>query len=254
MTAAFAGRGWDVVFDAEVGRSTLAGARTVASRRPTPTDSLVVSLGANDAGSLPLFRRRVDQVLAAAGPAPHIYWLTIREVRPYYAPANGVLREAAARHPNLTVLDWNAASNGPGLTARDGLHLTPPGARAMTDTVTAAVLAAATTTTTTTTTTSTTTAVPTTVPTTVPRVERSDRGTASDPVLESSDRPAAAATTDPWWRSAPWSLVLAVIAVGLVVAAGLLVGRRGRRRRRARARARRIASARESSHGNPHKT
>lgn len=121
--------GWTVDFDGAVSRSTLAGADAVRSRRATITDSLVISLGANDSGNTSTFRSRVDAVMAAADGVPNVYWLTIREVRPYYAPANQVLRDAATRYPNLHVVDWNAASAGrDGLTSGDGLHLTPAGA------------------------------------------------------------------------------------------------------------------------------
>ncbi|HPU39876.1 MAG TPA: hypothetical protein PLS63_09895, partial [Microthrixaceae bacterium] len=69
------------------------------------------------------------------------YWITIRVVRPYYAPANQVLRDAAARHPNLTIVDWHAASAGrTGLTASDGLHLSPSGASELASLVAGAVM------------------------------------------------------------------------------------------------------------------
>jgi len=160
MTQGFAGKGWSVVFDASVSRSTSAGAQAVAARKADATDALVVNLGANDAGNANLYAQRVEQVLAAAAGVPRVYWLTIREVRPYYPAANNVLREAAKRHSNLTVVDWNAASTAPGLTSADGLHLKPQGAVAMTDVLLAAVQQ--TESTTTTTTTSTTTVPPTT--------------------------------------------------------------------------------------------
>lgn len=179
MTQGFAGKGWTVVFDASVSRSTSAGAQAVAARRADATDTLVVNLGANDAGNANLYAQRVEQVMAAAAGVPNVYWLTIREVRPYYPAANNVLREAAKRHPNLTVVDWNAASTAPGLTSTDGLHLKPQGAVAMTDAVLAAVQQNESTTTTSTTTTTTTvppttaapatTAAPSTTTTSAPK-------------------------------------------------------------------------------------
>ncbi|MFM7069226.1 MAG: hypothetical protein ACKOYM_07170 [Actinomycetes bacterium] len=141
MTRALAGIGRTVVFDAAVSRSTSAGAEAVAGHRSDLTDSLVVNLGANDAGSTALFARRVEKVLAAAGSVPRIYWLTIREVRPYYPAANQVLRDAARRYPNLHVVDWNAVAAAPGLTSGDGLHLTSRGALTMTDTLLRAIAA-----------------------------------------------------------------------------------------------------------------
>ena len=128
ITSAFDRNGWATSFDAKVNRSTLAGAQAVAAHAPELSDTLVVSLGANDAGNPATFRQRIDAVMAAAGPVPRVLWLTIREVRDYYGPANQVLRDAAERYPNLDLIDWNGASAGaPGLTAGDGLHLTAAG-------------------------------------------------------------------------------------------------------------------------------
>lgn len=128
VSAQLSGSGWTVSFDGAVSRSTLAGAEVVRSHAAELTDTLLVGLGANDAGNPATFRQRVEAVLAAASTVPNVYWLTIREVRPYYGPANQVLRDAAARHPNLHLIDWNAASWGRSdLTAGDGLHLNGAG-------------------------------------------------------------------------------------------------------------------------------
>jgi lysophospholipase L1-like esterase len=141
MTAAFAARGWEVTFDAAVSRSTSAGLDAVESHRPLLTDSLVVSLGANDAGNTAAFRERVRAILDAAASVPRVYWVTIREVRDYYGPANQAVRDVAAGRPNVTVLDWHAATAGAtDLTAGDGLHLNGAGAARMTQLVTDAVV------------------------------------------------------------------------------------------------------------------
>jgi hypothetical protein len=138
------GAGWTVDFDGAVSRSTSAGAEAVRARAGSLVDTLVISLGANDSGNPATFRQRVDAVMAAAGGVPRVYWLTIREVRPYYGPANQVLREAAARYPNLQLIDWHAASAGRSdLTASDGLHLKPSGAEALADLIASTVLSGA---------------------------------------------------------------------------------------------------------------
>lgn len=144
MTAAFAARGWEVTFDAAVSRSTSAGLDAIESHRPLLTDSLVVSLGANDAGNTAAFRDRVRAILDATASVPRVYWVTIREVRDYYGPANQAVRDVAAGRPNVTVLDWHAATAGAtDLTADDGLHLNGAGAARMTRLVTDAVVAGA---------------------------------------------------------------------------------------------------------------
>lgn len=214
MTAAFAARGWEVTFDAAVSRSTSAGLDAIESHRPLLTDSLVVSLGANDAGNTAAFRERVRAILDATASVPRVYWVTIREVRDYYGPANQAVRDVAAGRPNVTVLDWHAATAGAtDLTAGDGLHLNGAGAARMTQLVTDAVVtgapAAAPVPPTTLppatvppTTAAPATAPPTTVPattapptstTTVPRNLRSSPGAASSPSTGGSSESAAAA-------------------------------------------------------------
>jgi lysophospholipase L1-like esterase len=142
MTEAFLDRGWDVTFDAAVSRSTAEGFAAIESHRPVLTDTLVVSLGANDAGDTSTFRRRAQAILDATAGVPHVVWVTIREVRGYYGPANQAVREVAAGRPNVTVLDWHAATAGAtDLTAGDGLHLNGAGATRMTQLVIDAVIA-----------------------------------------------------------------------------------------------------------------
>jgi len=141
MVAAFSNAGWGINFDAVVSRSTSAGAAAIDAHWMELTDSLVINLGANDAGNTASYRQKVEQILSATAGVPHVYWLTIREVRDYYPAANQAIREVAAGHPNVTVLDWNAYTAGStGLTAGDGLHLTNAGAAAMTDLVAGAVV------------------------------------------------------------------------------------------------------------------
>lgn len=138
------GAGWAVDFDGSVSRSTLAGVEAVRSHGLALSDTLVIGLGANDSANTATFRSRVDAVMAAAAAVPHVYWLTIREVRPYYAPANQVLRDAAARYPNLQIIDWNAAAGAAGgSTASDGLHLSPAGAQRLADLVAGTVTSGA---------------------------------------------------------------------------------------------------------------
>ena len=141
LVGAFQGAGWQIAFDAQVSRSTVAALDAIEARRGELTDSLVLSFGANDAGNPATFRSRVERVLAATASVPHVYWLTIREVRDYYPAANQVLREVAAAHPNVTVVDWHGATAGTsGLTAGDGLHLTGAGAARMADVLVGAVV------------------------------------------------------------------------------------------------------------------
>ena len=141
LVGAFQGAGWQISFDAAVSRSTVAALDAIEAHRAELTDSLVLSFGANDAGNPATFRARVERVLAATASVPNVYWLTIREVRDYYPAANQVLREVAAGHPNVTVVDWNGATAGnDSYTAGDGLHLNGSGAARMAEVLVGAVV------------------------------------------------------------------------------------------------------------------
>lgn len=128
--------GWPSVLDMEVSRSTIVGAEILESLRPGPDDVVVIGLGANDSGDPGVFRGRAERVASTAAPAGKVLWLTIAEVRPYYAGTNDMIREIAGRYPQMSVVDWAAiAGADPSLTAGDGLHLTPAGTVAMADAI-----------------------------------------------------------------------------------------------------------------------
>ena len=61
-----------------------------------------------------------------------VLWLTLRADRDSYRSMNDDIRAAAARHPELTVVDWNLYSQGhPDWFQSDGLHLNGAGAQGM---------------------------------------------------------------------------------------------------------------------------
>ena len=72
----------------------------------------------------------VMKALAAAG-VETVLWMTLREQRPTYATMNDQIRAAAAKWPQLVVVDWNAASRDRPWVGDDGLHLNYQGAMAM---------------------------------------------------------------------------------------------------------------------------
>lgn len=91
------------------------------------------------------FDRSVDQMIATLEQAgvTRIYWVTVREVKQqfvspsawrqaqpfvWYLPeVNEHLRAAVARHPDLTLIDWAAIADRPGITY-DAIHLNTLGA------------------------------------------------------------------------------------------------------------------------------
>ncbi len=91
------------------------------------------------------FDRSVDSIIAAFEQAgvKYIFWVTLREVKPeyitagawtqvqpyywYFPTVNEHLRAAVARHPDLSLIDWAAIADRPGLTY-DAIHLNTFGA------------------------------------------------------------------------------------------------------------------------------
>jgi lysophospholipase L1-like esterase len=102
---------------------------------PRDLDLVVVELGYNDWPAS--FGNDIDammRALAARG-TRRVAWVNMADIRrtsgggSFYGPANSALLAARNRWPNLTVLDWNRASNTSERSRcfADGVHLTPTG-------------------------------------------------------------------------------------------------------------------------------
>ena len=91
------------------------------------------------------FDRSIDSIIKAFEDrgVKHVFWVTLRDVKPQYITAgawhdvqpyywyfptvNEHLERALERHPNLTLIDWAAAADRPGITY-DAIHLNTTGA------------------------------------------------------------------------------------------------------------------------------
>jgi hypothetical protein len=94
--------------------------------------NVVVVMGYNDPEET--FGQSVEESVSALLDAgvKRILWATLREARPPYPGLNQQLRTAAARHPEVTLIDWDAYSRDhPEWFQNDGVHLAYPGAIAM---------------------------------------------------------------------------------------------------------------------------
>jgi hypothetical protein len=92
--------------------------------------SVVVDVGYNDYPTV--YAPGIEQVLRAlkAAHVEHVFWVTLHASRAAYVHTNSAIAGAARRHPELTVIDWNACSaRHPDWFAADGLHLTGVGAQ-----------------------------------------------------------------------------------------------------------------------------
>jgi hypothetical protein len=88
-------------------------------------ETVVVHIGHNGAMSEEEFERFVE----IAGPGRQLVFLTVRVPREWEAVNNALIEAGAARHANVTVLDFRGATGGrEELFWEDGLHLRPEGA------------------------------------------------------------------------------------------------------------------------------
>ena len=94
--------------------------------------TVLVEVGYNDPA--PEFAQRVEDsinALLAAG-VQRILWANMREWQQQYIGMNQILVEAAARHPQLTIIDWEGYSHDHyDWFQGDGIHLVYGGAVAM---------------------------------------------------------------------------------------------------------------------------
>lgn len=126
------GAGWDVWLSAWVGRSTSQTHEVLLEERARWADAIVINSGYNDAAMPSLFASRADALLDDLAGVEAVFWLTLRETKPYYATANDTLRALQRDHPNLRLIEWNAKVNThAGWTGHDGLHLSGSGATGM---------------------------------------------------------------------------------------------------------------------------
>jgi hypothetical protein len=105
--------------------------------------TVVVEVGYNDDPAT--FDSNLEEATAAllSAGAKRIVWVNMREWQPQYVGMNERLRVAALRHPELTIVDWEAYSHEHYLWFQgDGIHLVHDGAVAIATLLREALLAA----------------------------------------------------------------------------------------------------------------
>lgn len=123
----------DIWIDGKVGRQMWHADDVVERlrRHGKLRENLLVDLGTNGRFT----RAQIDALLKAAGHR-HVILVTAYVPDPWEGAVNEALREAAAEHPNVTLLDWHAAAaRHPDLLNSDRTHPTPEGARLYADLV-----------------------------------------------------------------------------------------------------------------------
>jgi len=139
---------------------------------------VIIQLGTNDGISATELASYVDTLMQHLTMVHRVYWVNMRQFTGWVPAANATLAAAAAKWPNLQIIDWDArATPDPSLVYADGYHLNPQGQAAMAqllavtlDSYLAEVTAA-----------TTTTLPPTTVPTTAEPDTSASSATATHP-------------------------------------------------------------------------
>ena len=121
--------------DAKVGRQFAAGPAIVARWAGSHDGPVVVALGANGT----VGRRDLEAVVSATG-TRRVVLVGVAVPRRWRDGNNAVLREAAARHPQVAFVDWAAlVASNPGILGPDGVHPGPRGRALLAAAVTAAL-------------------------------------------------------------------------------------------------------------------
>lgn len=131
MCKALVPLGWQVEVDAETGRFIPFGNKVLDRRLSAGWDAAVILLGNNYLEDQSQYRKELLEIVERLAPRPTVL-LTVTEFKPSRRKVNEVIREIAATHDNVTIVDWaTTTAEDRGLTGSDRLHLTTRGRAAL---------------------------------------------------------------------------------------------------------------------------
>ncbi len=105
--------------------------------------AVVIAVGYNEFSDRYAASIETTLVALRAEGVDRVFWLTLRAVRHPYVQMNNDIEDAAARHRELAIIDWNLYSRShPDWFQDDGLHLLGSGAEAMATLIREKLLAA----------------------------------------------------------------------------------------------------------------
>lgn len=119
--------GWQVAVEAEPSRFVEFGNSVldrVLDDEPAAEDdwhAAVVFLGSNYDGDPFAYANELGEILDRLAPRPTVLF-TVTEYRSNYAEVNDVVRRFAEEYGNVTLLDWQAIAEEPGVLSGDRLH------------------------------------------------------------------------------------------------------------------------------------
>jgi hypothetical protein len=111
---------WSIGVDSLIGRGSGGGVSVAESMSPPLPDVVLVELGVNDADA-GVFAENAQRILAAAGGADLVVWVTAHGPEPAIAGVNRAIFTAMAALPNGAILDWDRLVPPEDLSS-DGVH------------------------------------------------------------------------------------------------------------------------------------
>ena len=124
--------GWEVAVEAEPSRFIDFGNRVLDKllvSDPPPGEgwnAAVVFLGSNYGGDQARYEEELRRILDRLAPRPTLLF-TVTEYRSNYSEVNDVVRRLGSEYDHVTVLDWQAIAETPGVLSSDRLHPTETG-------------------------------------------------------------------------------------------------------------------------------
>ncbi|MEA3077353.1 MAG: hypothetical protein QOF60_2261 [Actinomycetota bacterium] len=126
LTSASEGR---VHVDAAVGRQNAAVLDRLEEYRSSgdlaTMAGVVVHMGTNG----PMREADFERLVQLTEGVPVVVVVNVRVPKRWEAQSNATITDGIARHPAVRLADWHAASAGPGVVGKDGVHPTPSGAK-----------------------------------------------------------------------------------------------------------------------------
>ncbi len=101
-------------------------------------DAAVVFLGSNYGSDPVVYEAELREILDRLAPRPTLLF-TVTQYRQNYAEVNEVVRRLDAEYDNVTLVDWEIASQTPGVLSGDRLHPSDAGRQLIADLVAAAL-------------------------------------------------------------------------------------------------------------------
>jgi hypothetical protein len=113
---------WNLILDAEVGRSSSSGVALAQEAADQGADAVVVELGTNDSSSA-AFRGYLIETLNILAGVPLVIWQTAKgpEDATNIQAVNETIREVVPTYPNVAIADWEVFVPSDALQ-EDGIH------------------------------------------------------------------------------------------------------------------------------------